>query len=233
MSQLFILTGAGISAESGLKTFRDSDGLWEGHRVEDVATRDAYARNPRMVHDFYNMRRSQLQTVEPNAAHRALGRLEKEWPGQLTLVTQNVDDLHERGGCSDVWHMHGELLKKRCELCNTVSACREDLSVFSECSQCGHAGGLRPHIVWFGEIPLLMDEIYERVSKADLFVSIGTSGVVYPAAGLAAEAKSQGARTVELNMTDTEVSPCFDELIHGPATESVPAWVDALLSEGL
>ena len=159
MKRVFVLTGAGVSAESGLRTFRDSDGLWEGHRVEDVATPEAYSRNPKMVHEFYNMRRTQLLGVEPNAAHRALAQLEDHLGDHLTLVTQNVDDLHERGGSRDVWHMHGELLKKRCELCGRVSDCHGELSVFSKCSSCGHAGGLRPHIVWFGELPFLMDEI--------------------------------------------------------------------------
>lgn len=225
MKNIFVLTGAGISAESGLKTFRDADGLWEGHRVEDVATPEAYARDPKLVRDFYNERRTQLETVEPNPAHVALAELERD---HLTLVTQNVDDLHERGGSQDVWHMHGELLKKRCEFCVAVSPCVEDLSEVLECEACGRSGGMRPHIVWFGEMPFLMDEIYDRIAQADVFISIGTSGVVYPAAGLAAEAKHCGAKTIELNLTDTELSANFDELIQGKAADVVPELVDRI-----
>lgn len=229
MKNIFVLTGAGISAESGLRTFRDSDGLWEGHRVEDVATPQAYARNPKMVHKFYNMRRAQLLTLGPNPAHVALAKLGRQVGDALTLVTQNVDDLHERGGSRNVWHMHGELLKKRCELCREISACREDLSIYTECSNCGRAGGLRPHIVWFGEMPFLMDQIYDRVSQCDVFISIGTSGLVYPAAGLAAEAKEHGAHTMEVNLTSTELSANFDELIQGAAAEVVPELVTRFL----
>ena len=228
MKRIFVLTGAGVSAESGLRTFRDSDGLWEGHRVEDVATPEAYARDPELVQDFYNQRRAQLLTVAPNPAHFALADLGTRFGDDLTLVTQNVDDLHERAGSSDVWHMHGELLKKRCEACGVVSVCNESLSVFSICPDCDKDGTLRPHIVWFGEVPLLMDEIYESVALSDVFISIGTSGLVYPAAGLAAEAKRYGAKTIEVNLTNTELSTNFDELIQGRASEVVPNLVRSL-----
>lgn len=228
MQNIFILTGAGISAESGLKTFRDSDGLWEGHRVEDVATPDAYAANPELVHDFYNQRRQQLMTAGPNAAHKALARLKEHYRKHMTLVTQNVDDLHERAGHEDVIHMHGELLKKRCECCDLVSACLSSTNVDTVCANCGQTGTTRPHIVWFGEMPLLMDEIYQKLSQADLFISIGTSGVVYPAAGFAAEAKRHGARLIEVNLAGTDISPQFDECLQGAASQILPGLVDRL-----
>ncbi|MBT8044332.1 MAG: NAD-dependent deacylase [Verrucomicrobiae bacterium] len=230
MKNIFILTGAGISAESGLRTFRDGDGLWEGHKVEEVATPGAFAVDPELVHDFYNMRRSQLLNAEPNLAHHALVRLKRRYEGHLTLVTQNVDDLHERAGMRDVMHMHGELLKKRCVWCQKVSDCVSRLTVKSVCDDCGHEGTLRPHIVWFGEMPLLMDQIHEQLTKADLFVSIGTSGVVYPAAGFADEAKRHGAKLIEANLAGTEISPLFDEHLHGTATETVPQLVEELIA---
>ena len=231
MQRIFILTGAGISAESGLKTFRDADGLWEGHKVEEVATPGAFAVDPKLVHEFYNQRRSQLLTCEPNLAHHALVRLKRHYGDHLTLVTQNVDDLHERAGMRDVMHMHGELLKKRCVSCGKVSDCLSRLSVRSTCEHCGHKGTLRPHIVWFGEMPLLMDEIHRKLTKADLFISIGTSGVVYPAAGFAEEAKRHGATLIEANLAGTDISPVFDTHLQGAATETVPELVEELVAE--
>lgn len=230
MQRIFILTGAGISAESGLKTFRCAEGLWEGHKVEEVATPGAFAVNPELVHAFYNARRSQLLAVEPNLAHHALVRLQMKWGDRLTLVTQNVDDLHERAGMRDVIHMHGELLKKRCTGCGVVSDCVGRIDTASLCDGCGEAGGLRPHIVWFGEMPMRMDEIHQKLVQTDIFIAIGTSGVVYPAAGFAEEAKCHGAELIETNLKGTEISPFFDEYLQGAATETVPSLVERLIA---
>jgi len=231
MQNIFILTGAGISAESGLKTFRDADGLWEGHRVEDVATPEAYTANPTRVHQFYNQRRSQLLSAKPNEAHMALAELKRAYGKQLTIVTQNVDDLHERAGLNDVIHMHGELLKQRCECCDFVSDCRSDTHPSTQCNKCHQIGTVRPHIVWFGEMPLEMEQIYQQLAHTEIFAAIGTSGLVYPAAGFAAEAKRHGAKLIEVNLTDTEISPIFDEHIQGSATEVVPQWVMGLIDQ--
>lgn len=230
MKKIFILTGAGISAESGVKTFRDDGGLWEGHRVEEVATPEGFAADPDLVHHFYNMRRAQLVDVEPNAAHAALTEIQDSPLFELTLVTQNVDDLHERAGCDSVIHMHGELLKKRCTSCLKVSHCDEELSVDSVCADCKSLGTLRPHIVWFGEMPFFMDEIESRLVAADLFIAIGTSGLVYPAAGFADVARRHGAKTIEVNLADTEQSPLFDQHIIGKASETVPELVQSILA---
>lgn len=222
-SNIVVLTGAGISAESGLKTFRDSGGLWEGHRVEDVATPEAFASNPEYVQRFYNMRRSQLQdaAVRFNAAHKALSDFEQSWQGEFTLVTQNVDDLHQRAGSQNVFPMHGELLKARCTSCHEVVCWKKDINERSQCPRCQSVGSLRPHVVWFGEMPLYMPEIESALSRCDLFVSIGTSGAVYPAAGFARIASAAGARTVELNMVPGETAALFDHAYYGPATEVV------------
>ncbi len=229
---IVILTGAGISAESGLRTFRDQDGLWEEHRVEDVATPEAFRRDPRLVHRFYNLRRAQLAEVRPNAAHEALARLERDWPGEVLLVTQNVDDLHERAGSRNLIHMHGELTKVRCLRCNAVKEWLGDLDLESVCPDCGRDLGLRPHIVWFGEMPLEMDRIYLALDACGLFVSIGTSGQVYPAAGFVAGV-GEGARTVELNLEPSQLAPLFQASHYGPASLVVPAFVELLLAEGL
>jgi len=229
---IVILTGAGISKESGLATFRDADGIWAKVRVEDVATPEAFRANPVRVHDFYNARRRQLQEadVAPNAAHRALARLEREWPGPVLLVTQNIDDLHERAGSETLVHMHGELLRGRCGRCGTVSAWRDDMSLSSACPSCGATSLMRPHVVWFGEMPLEMDRIYAALDDCALFLSIGTSGNVYPAAGFVQHVKFEGSgHAVELNLEPSAGSTLFDETIHGPATEVVPAYVDSLL----
>lgn len=229
---IVILTGAGISRESGLHTFRDADGIWATVRIEDVATPEAFARDPVRVHDFYNTRRRGLldPQIRPNAAHDALARLERAWPGSVLLVTQNIDDLHERAGSHALLHMHGELLKARCGDCGAVSACRRDLSVAQTCPRCGRTGSLRPHVVWFGEMPLEMDRIYAALADCDLFVSIGTSGNVYPAAGFVAEARAHGADTVELNLEPSEGATLFADAVYGPATRTVPAFVERLLA---
>lgn len=219
---IVVLTGAGISAESGLQTFRGSDGLWEGHRVEDVATPQAFVSNPELVQAFYNARRRQLNEVEPNAAHLALAKFESQFDGEFLLVTQNVDNLHERAGSKALRHMHGELCLARCLECGDTSEMLTDIRDDSACPHC-HACALRPHIVWFGEMPLYMDEIKYRLHQCDLFVSIGTSGNVYPAAGFVDTAKNWGADTLELNLEST-CNPQFDREQQGTAGELVPAF---------
>ena len=226
-ASLVILTGAGISAESGLRTFRAADGLWENHRVQDVATPEAFHRNPALVYRFYNERRRSLATVQPNAAHRALARLERDWPGKVLLVTQNVDDLHGRAGSRNLLPMHGELLKARCLSCRAIHDWPGDMDADSRCPSC-RRGRVRPHIVWFGELPLEMERIYRALERCALFVAIGTSGHVYPAAGFV-EAVGPGVRTVELNLEPSLVADAFRERRNGPATELVPAFVDELL----
>ena len=228
---IVVLTGAGISRESGLATFRDADGIWARHRIEDVATPEAFAKDPAQVHAFYNARRRGLldAAIQPNAAHKALAELERRWPGPVLLVTQNIDDLHERAGSENLIHMHGELLKARCATCGQVQPCHKDLSLALACPACGSRGSLRPHVVWFGEMPLEMERIFAALGAADLFLSIGTSGTVYPAAGFVAEARAAGAHTVELNLEPSEGRSLFAEAMHGPATEIVPAYVQKLL----
>ncbi len=227
---IVVLTGAGISAESGLKTFRDNDGLWEGHRVEDVATPEAFHRNPALVQTFYNQRRAQLLggEVNPNAAHSALADFEARFDGQFTLVTQNIDNLHQRAGSQNVLPMHGELLRARCSSCSQTFVCETDLSADSVCEACGKIGAMRPHVVWFGEMPLYMDTIDSALSRCDLFVSIGTSGVVYPAAGFRQLASFAGAKTVELNLVPGELGSQFDETHYGRATAVVPGFFSNL-----
>jgi NAD-dependent deacetylase len=226
-ARIVILTGAGISAESGLRTFRAVDGLWENHRVQDVATPEAFHRNPALVYRFYNERRRSLATVQPNAAHLALARLEREWSGELLLVTQNVDDLHDRAGSRNLLHMHGELLKGRCLACHAVHPWPGDMDRDHSCPTCNQ-GPVRPHIVWFGEMPLEMDRIYQSLDRCDLFVAIGTSGHVYPAAGFV-EVASPGARTLELNLEPSLVASTFQEARIGRATDLVPSFVSELL----
>jgi NAD-dependent deacetylase len=229
---IVILTGAGVSAESGLATFRGPDGLWEGHRVEDVCTPEAFARDPGLVHAFYDARRAKLGTVEPNAAHRALARLDAEWPGEFLLVTQNVDDLHERAGSKRLVHMHGELAKGWCLRCNGRFAWSGPMGEAAECPSCGMSGRVRPDIVWFGEMPYDMGAIDEALRHCDLFVSIGTSGAVYPAAGFVQTAGYCGAKTLEMNLEPSLGSYMFDESRTGPASELVPNWVGDLLGSG-
>ena len=225
---IVVLTGAGVSAESGVPTFRGPDGLWEGHRVEDVATPEAFARDPVLVQRFYDDRRAALAKVQPNAAHRALARLDAEWPGGFLLVTQNVDDLHERAGSQRLIHMHGELRRALCGDCRGSVAWDGALSGSPACPGCG-AARLRPDIVWFGEMPYRMAEIETAIDACDLFVSIGTSGAVYPAAGFVGWARAAGAETLELNLEPSAGSSLFGRARHGPAGVLVPAWVDGLI----
>lgn len=221
---IVVLTGAGISAESGLKTFRDSDGLWEGHRVEEVATPEAYEQSPETVHRFYNARRQQLiNKAKPNKAHTALAEFEQHFKGSFLLVTQNVDNLHELAGSISVLHMHGELLKVKCLNCKKIFHWEEDLTTNTRCSDCQTLGALRPDIVWFGELPKYMKKIENSLNTCDLFVSIGTSGNVYPAAGFTQIAKLAGAQTLELNLEST-TNGFFDESIEGKAGELIPKY---------
>jgi NAD-dependent deacetylase len=228
---LVILTGAGLSAESGLATFRGPGGLWEGHRVEDVCTPEALAQDPVLVHRFYDLRRAALDTVEPNTAHRALALLDAQWPGELLIVTQNVDDLHERAGAGRLLHMHGALRSALCAACGTRMPHEGALPPASLCPACG-AAALRPDIVFFGEMPYDMDRIEAALADADLFVSIGTSGAVYPAAGFVQMAAHFGADTLELNLERSAGSHWFEETRLGPATRLVPQWVEAMLARG-
>ncbi|HRO33663.1 MAG TPA: NAD-dependent deacylase [Brevundimonas sp.] len=231
---IVILTGAGVSAESGVPTFRASDGLWEGHRIEEVATPEGFAANPALVQDFYNRRRRQLAQVQPNAAHRAIADFAARWPGRVMLVTQNVDDLHDRahaetppGPGFDLIHMHGELLKAACTATGRVCDWAGDLDARHD-SPFSPDGWLRPHIVWFGERPLEMHRIEAALDGCDLFLSIGTSGAVYPAAGFVQAATLAGARTVEINLEPSLGARLFDDGVYGPATETVPAFLTAL-----
>ena len=228
VERIVILTGAGISAESGIDTFRSAGGLWEQHRVEDVATPEGFARNPNLVLNFYDMRRAALANVAPNPAHAALARLEREFSGELLLVTQNVDDLHERGGSARVLHMHGELNSALCTSCEMRSPWLATMIERPPCPVC-RAPTLRPDVVWFGEMPYQMGRIYHALETCDLFVSIGTSGAVYPAAGFVQEARAAGARTLELNLELSGGSRSFQETRHGPASVLVPAWVEEVL----
>ncbi len=248
LNSIVILTGAGVSAESGLQTFRGDDGLWEGHRVEDVCTPEAFARDPALVHAFYDARRVAAAAAVPNMAHRALARLEAEWAGEFLLVTQNVDDLHERAGSRRLIHMHGEVARGWCLACGERFDWDGSMSPISSsegeegqsfdklrtngnvCPQCGTPGAVRPDIVWFGEMPYDMDRIEEALRRCDLFVSIGTSGAVYPAAGYVQTAKYCGARTLEMNLEPSLGSIFFDESRTGEAGTLVPAWVEEMLS---
>ena len=230
---VFVLTGAGLSAESGLGTFRDRGGIWSRFNPYELATPEAFARDPGKVHAFYDLRRRNLLEAEPNEAHRALAGLQRGLAargGRLFLCTQNIDDLLERAGAAEVVHMHGELLKALCLACEAVSPWRTDMGTGAVCPACGTPGRLRPHVVWFGEMPLFMDEIDEALAQADLFVSIGTSGSVYPAAGFVAEARAAGIRTCEINLEPSDNHRLFDERRYGPATETVPAWAREVLN---
>jgi NAD-dependent deacetylase len=231
--RIVVLTGAGVSAESGMGTFRDKDGIWTRHRLEDVATPEGFARNPALVQDFYNKRRAALAEARPNAAHFALVRLEKATVargGDFLLVTQNVDDLHEKAGSLSIVHMHGELASILCGACGWRRRWTQDLLVTTPCQACGREGTLRPDVVWFGEIPYAMDEIHDRLASCDLFVSIGTSGEVYPAAGFVREAMMAGAHTLELNLEPSANAGMFTEGRYGPASEVVSAWVEETTS---
>jgi len=233
-ASVVILTGAGISKESGLDTFRDADGIWSKVRWEDVATPEAFARDPERVHAFYNMRRARSRSldIKPNAAHKALAKLEALWQGRVLIVTQNVDSLHEQAGSKDLIHMHGIYAKARCNYCEHIVDWKGDMSVNDVCESCQKPGGLRPNVVWFGEVPMGLDEIQEALAECDLFISIGTSGNVYPAAGFVAMARQlDRAHTVELNLEPSLGATMFHETHHGAATVIVPAYVDGLLAE--
>lgn len=230
MSRIVVLTGAGISAESGIPTFRDANGLWEGHDVMEVASPRGFARNPGLVHRFYNLRRGKLREVMPNAGHEALARLEREWKGEFLLITQNVDDLHERAGSKRLLHMHGELRKARCEGCGWVGEWLVEMSVDTKCRGCRNPGGLRPHIVWFEEVPFHLEECFEALAAADLFLCVGTSGQVYPAAGFVG-LTPRGCRRIEVNMAGTEISAAFQEHRVGPAAVELPKLVSELLGK--
>lgn len=232
-SHIVVLTGSGVSAESGIATFRDKDGIWAKHDYREVATPEAFAKHPEKVHAFYNVRRRGLDGVKPNAAHVALARLEREFAStagrSFVLITQNIDSLHEAAGSKRLLHMHGEMLRGLCVRCRKRFDWSTDMSAEDACPACGKAGGVRPDIVWFGEIPYHMDQIAAAVEAADLFVSIGTSGTVYPAAGFVAGARRAGAYTVELNLEPSEGASLFHEAIHGRASEIVPAFVERIL----
>eukprot|EP01013_Petalomonas_cantuscygni_P037577 TRINITY_DN68421_c0_g1_i1.p1 TRINITY_DN68421_c0_g1~~TRINITY_DN68421_c0_g1_i1.p1 ORF type:complete len:245 (+),score=46.66 TRINITY_DN68421_c0_g1_i1:28-762(+) len=233
INNIVILTGAGVSAESGVATFRGPDGLWEGHRVEDVATPEAFVRDPELVQKFYDERRAKLKTVEPNAAHQALAKLDQTWAGELLLVTQNVDDLHDRAGSKRLLHMHGELNSAWCLACDAHSPFDGVMASGPPCPHCHQAGCLRPDIVWFGEMPYQMERIEQALARCDLFVSIGTSGAVYPAAGFVQTARYHGAQTLEMNLDPSEGSFHFHESRMGRAGDLVPDWVEQVLSHGL
>jgi NAD-dependent deacetylase len=226
---IVVLTGAGISAESGIQPFRASDGLWENHRLEDVASPEGFARNPQLVHHFYNNRRRELllPEIRPNPAHSALAQLEHEFSGEFLLITQNVDNLHERAGSRKLLHMHGELLKMRCQQSELIFDIHADIGFDSVCRCCNTPGNLRPHIVWFGEMPLFMTKINYALESCDLFIAIGTSAKVYPAAGFSELAQSRGAHTVELNLENT--GSRFDDHRYGLASARVPEFVQELL----
>jgi NAD-dependent protein deacetylase/lipoamidase len=229
--KIVVLSGAGLSAESGIETFREENGLWANHCVDDVATMEGFTANPVLVHNFYNERRQQLNTVKPNAAHKALARLENNPEIELYHVTQNIDDLCERAGSKSVIHMHGELLKCRCLQCNKVVSWHKATDIDMACPSCGFTsewGSLRPHIVWFGEMPMFMNEIESAIRDCDLFVAIGTSGKVYPAAGFSETAKNFGAQTLLLNKDVVDNNNLFDDIIIGNATEIVPDWVNGI-----
>lgn len=233
--RIVVLTGAGISAESGISTFRDKDGLWAKYDITEVATPEAYAANPMRVLDFYNQRRNAVRSAKPNPAHVALVRLEQEWPkrvpdGKVLLVTQNVDPLHDQAGSKNMLHMHGELLSAWCTACDGKHVWHDDITLQSACPSCAAKGKVRPDIVWFGEMPYHMPAIHTALSDTDLFISIGTSGNVYPAAGFVQRARMAGARTVELNLEPSEAASMFHEHRHGPAGTIVPAFVDELLN---
>lgn len=230
IEKIVILTGAGISAESGVSTFRDPKGIWSKYDYRDVATPEGFARDPEAVLSFYNMRRNLHGDAQPNRAHYALADLESNFPGSVVVITQNVDHLHEAAGSAHVIHMHGEIMKRLCNACGHRQQWHEDFDIAAVCPQCQSTGVLRPDVVWFGEMPYHMETIVEHLGDADLFVSIGTSGHVYPAAGFVGEAASAGAYTVELNLEPSQGASLFQESIHGQAGTVVPKFVDELLN---
>jgi NAD-dependent deacetylase len=230
MARIVVLTGAGISAESGLGTFRDKGGLWSQYDLEEVATPQGFRRNPALVHAFYNARRKNCAEARPNAAHEALARLEAALPGEVVIVTQNVDDLHHRAGSRNVIQMHGALMRARCAACAHVWPAPAEMAPADPCPACARPA-IRPDVVWFGEFPYEMERIEAELSEARIFAAIGTSGQVWPAAGFVLQARAAGAECVEINMTQTDVSGDFDTHLLGPASAVVPGWVEALLEE--
>ena len=232
-NSVVVLTGAGISAESGLPTFRGAGGIWENHRVEEVASPQAFVRDPLMVQRFYNSRRRKLLSpdVTPNLAHIALAEFEKTFDGKFLLVTQNIDDLHEQAGSEQIIHMHGELLKKRCQACHHVSVTYDDINTTDICEQCGRQQTLRPHVVWFGEMPLQMDRIHQALAECDLFISVGTSGNVYPAAGFVDIANMRNSHSVEINLEPSAAESSFKQKIYGPAASMLPKFIRQLQTQ--
>lgn len=231
-ASIVILTGSGISAESGLGTFRDKEGIWTKYPLEDLATPEGFERNPEFVQGFYNSRRAQLKDTKAHAGHQDLARLQTAYEAEgleYLLVTQNVDNLHEQAGSTDVVHMHGELTSIRCLNCGANQHHKDDITADTHCQNCDAVGLMRPDVVWFGEIPLHMERIMEHLARCNMFVAIGTSGAVYPAAGFVQEARYQGAHTVELNLEPSDVAGAFDEAIYGPASDVVSKWVDKLI----
>jgi NAD-dependent deacetylase len=229
---IMVITGAGISAESGIPTFRDADGLWENHNVDDVATPEGFKKNPELVHRFYNQRRANLQNpaIQPNDAHRAVARLQQEWKGKVHLVTQNVDNLHERGGSKALIHVHGELLKARCQLCDWNDVWTADLGTEVPCPDCGMTGAMRPDVVWFGEMAPRYEDLYDVFAASAIMICIGTSGQVLPTGRFAQTFRKNGGATIQSNLNETFDSDEFDVLVEGPATKAVPHLVDRLLS---
>jgi NAD-dependent deacetylase len=230
---IFVLTGAGLSAESGLGTFRDTDGIWQQFKIEDYATPEAFARDPLKVQGFYNARRAGLVQANPNSAHQALADLQRAWAqkgGRVTLCTQNIDDLLEKAGAEEVVHMHGELAMAWCTFCDSRSQWVDDILPDSACPVCDAEGSLRPDVVWFGEMPYQMDMIYERLAEAELFVSIGTSGSVYPAAGFVNAAHAAGIPAMEINLEPSDNAAAFQRTRYGKASETVPAWVAEMIA---
>ncbi len=231
MARIVILTGAGISAESGLGTFRDKDGLWTQYDLNEVATPQGFRRNPALVHDFYNARRANCAAAKPNAAHHALARLEAALPGQVTIVTQNVDDLHHRAGSRSVIAMHGALMRACCSACGHVWRAPMVMRATDPCPACARSA-TRPDVVWFGEVPKDMDTIVGLLERAEVFTAIGTSGQVWPAAGFAATSRAAGAHCVEINLESSDISQDFDETRRGRASQMVPVWVDEMIAAG-
>lgn len=229
MTYVVVLTGAGISAESGLGTFRDKDGVWTKYDLAEVATPEGFAADPAKVHSFYNMRRANAAEAQPNAAHRALARLEATLGDNLQIITQNVDSLHEAAGSSRVWHMHGRLDRAKCAACDARWPAPPRMAPGDPCPACS-AAATRPDIVWFGEMPKYMDQIWDALQRADLFVAIGTSGTVYPAAAFVQEADRAGAHTLELNLEPSHTASDFAETRFGPASREVVRWVDEELA---
>jgi NAD-dependent deacetylase len=229
VEKIVVLTGAGLSAESGLGTFRDKGGLWAQYDLNEVATPEGFLANPDKVHEFYNMRRKLMIDAVPNMAHIALARLEKHFAGQVVEITQNIDDMLEKAGCMNVLHMHGTLFEARCMACHVVMQSPPELSTHMQCTSCERRKTLRPNVVWFGEIPMHMDEIANHLVDCDLFLSIGTSGTVYPAAGFVIAAKEAGAWTVEINLEPADNSSMFDEHITGRASEVLPEYIEKLI----